>query len=409
MIRFKPDNKGVSLPMTIGLMLLLVTITATLNELVIRALRASHQIEASDKAYFAAEAGVENALYELSAHTAGYQTAPLGDLNARNDDFAGTVSWNNEWEIAGRNLNACDSLMDDWAVPSFNPSYCGRLFEGQKLVINLFSDDADSVGNGTDQINEAAPVINKIHLSDFKLVFRFPPSVIAANSVAFAGLQPLSIDNDGDYDSGSGTGLNEDGPAEFDGKQNCAYSPLVEVDDNDCDSKEDEDSTRDPVLLWKLVDDQGHSFQPLRGCKTDSQHASHPNPGDTNATLCEKDFLKTINELSVFITEADRGINQDGMITDVASFIADMPLDSQLQMEILVVAPLQHVNTTDRYKVPLLYLEYGLEYTAGGLDIPATFFSIRSDGFFQDFKQSITTNVVPRATTKLLDLTIIQQ
>ena len=40
MIRFKSDNKGVSLPMTIGLLLLIVTITATMNELVIRILLA---------------------------------------------------------------------------------------------------------------------------------------------------------------------------------------------------------------------------------------------------------------------------------------------------------------------------------------------------------------------------------
>ena len=67
-----PDNKGVSLPLVIGLMLLLVTITTTVNELVIRSLRAARQIEASDKAYFAAEAGIEDALYELSTHGAGY-------------------------------------------------------------------------------------------------------------------------------------------------------------------------------------------------------------------------------------------------------------------------------------------------------------------------------------------------
>ena len=81
-----------------------------------------------------------------------------------------------------------------------------------------------------------------------------------------------------------------------------------------------------------------------------------------------------------------------------------------MQMEFLAVAPFQAINTIAQSRVSIPYLEYAMTYSeTNGDEIPGTFFSIQSDGYYQDFKQSITTNVVPRATTRLLDLTIIQQ
>jgi len=405
-MKLKLDNKGVSLALTIGLLLLLITITATVNELVIRALRASHQIEASDKAYFAAEGGIENALYELSAHTAGYETDSLGSQEVRNDDLTETVAWRNEWEIKNKGLNDCDS-MTGWEPP-FIPGYCGRIYGGEKLVLNLFSDDADSAGAAgggvdTNGISEEPALINTLSVSDIEIKFRIPISVVSKNTVAFPILSPLSIDNDGDYNTGSGAGLNEDG---VDDKAFCGGP--VELDDGDCDNREDEDSPEDPVILWKLVDDSGNSFQPLRGCKDDDRHSSHSL--HDNAILCENNFVRNGDEVWVSLSETDNGIFQNGNIDTLKKFLESYPLGSTnaLQMEILVVAPMQAVDTTNRKKIPIPYLEYGIEYDAGiDVEIPSTYFSIKSDGHYRDFKQSITTNVVPRATTRLLDLTIM--
>jgi len=406
-MKLKLDNRGVSLALTIGLLLLLVTITATVNELVIRALRASHQIEASDKAYFAAEAGVEDALYELSAHTAGYETDSLGGDNARNANFTETVDWVNEWEIKNKALNIC-STPTDWEG-GFDPSYCGRIYEGDKLVLNLFTDISVDDDVGTSGISNEPAIINTLSVSDITVRFRLPLSVVSDNIVAFSGSRPLLIDNDGDYNPGSGAGLNEDG---VDDKSFCGGP--IELDDRDCDNRENEDSPEDPVILWKMVDNMGHSFQPLRGCKGDPQHPSHDdNPGDLNAILCEKNFARDGNEVWVSLSEADMGIDQDGTISNLSTFLSGIPagsqLQSQLQMEILVVAPMEAVDEDAKTKIPIPYLEYGIEYNAGGDVIPSTYFSIKSDGYYRDFKQSITTNVVPRATTRLLDLTIIQQ
>lgn len=412
----KLDNKGISLALTIGLLLLLVMITTTINELVLRALRASHQIEASDKAYFAAEAGIEDALYELSAHTAGYTTAPLDDPDdVRNTNFSdSSIKWKNDWEIANKNLNDCT---DDWKNSFVPPEYCGRIYEGEKLVINIFSDDASSAGVGTNEISDTAMVINTLELTEFTIKFRLPLDVVEESQVAFGiGANPLEIDNDRDYDPEFNTGINEDGLVEYQEAfvpdytpAPCPYSAGLSVEDNDCDGLQNEDSKQDPVVLWKLLDNQGNTFTPMRGCIFDFDHYTHP--GTPNANICETTFRLGDGELFAEFDQEAMGTDQNGAIVSLKDFIGDVygiGNDSTLQMEILAVAPFEAINKTDRVRVVIPYLEYGITYTANE-DLPATFFAIKSDGYYQDFKQSITTNVVPRATTKLLDLTIIQQ
>ena len=153
-MKLKLDNRGVSLAMSIGLLLLLVTLTATVSDLVIRALRASHQIEASDKAYLAAEAGVEDALYELSVHSAGYETPALGEADVREDVFDNTVKWDNEWQIEGRDTASCDD-MDPW-LNSYEPDLCGRIYQDQRHIISLSSDNAVSLSVPVNGIGEVA-------------------------------------------------------------------------------------------------------------------------------------------------------------------------------------------------------------------------------------------------------------
>jgi len=412
-MKLKIDNKGVSLALVIGLFLLLVIITTAVNELVIKALRSSYQIESSDKAYFAAEAGIENALYELSAHLAGYETPSLGDPDVRNEDFTETVAWRNEWEIKNKNLNDCGAF-DVWEG-GYSPAYCGKVTYGNKLVINLFNDNALSVGINTDQVNDTSSVINTLSIPTINIKFRLPTAIVADNQVGFGS--GLLIDNDGDLGSSSQKGpenifgLNEDGssglPGSY-GTNTCLYSGSVDIDDNDCDGKEDEDSPEDPVILWKVIDDSGNFFQPLRGCKGDADHVSHA--GSANAGLCEKNFILAGNELALSLNELDLGVDKDGTIQNLRNFLSGYSGNNDaLQMEILVVAPMTAVDVFDSGTIPIPYYEYGIEYNAVGDILPSTYFSIKSDGYFKDFKQSITTNVVPRATTRLLDLTIIQQ
>jgi len=409
-MKLKLDNRGVSLAMTIGLLMLLVTLTATINELVVRALRASHQIEAADKAYLAAEAGVEDALYELSIHNAGYETAGLDDPTVRNDNFDNTLKWNNEWQISGRDTASCDD-MAPWQN-AYTPTLCGRVYEGQKHVISLFTDDALSTGITTDEINEAGSEINVLSYVSMKIRFRIPIDVYDASIGAFNAVptKPLLIDNDKDYDP-DGSGLNEDGAKlSLFPLVTCDYSGAVEVSDNDCDGHEDEDSHQDPVFLWQLVDNAGHFWKPLIGCKLEANDPSH---GFPNSLICESTFRLNGQEVHASIDHTDLGIDQNGTRIALWQFINTYAgTDNLLQLEIVPVAPFEAIDPTatgiEPDRIPFTNFEYGIDYSATG-SMSSAHFAIRSDGYYQDFKQSITTNVTPRAGTRLLDLTIIQQ
>jgi len=135
MTKYK-NNKGVSLPLVIGLVLILMLASVAANEMIIRTLRSVSQIESADRAYFAAEAGIEDALYELSPHFAGYETPdiptsrPADTDDARKDVFDSSLNWENRWEIGSHTTDTCDPV--EW------PDYelCGRIYENQKLAIS---------------------------------------------------------------------------------------------------------------------------------------------------------------------------------------------------------------------------------------------------------------------------------
>lgn len=65
--------KGSSLLISLGIMSVLLVLSGGISTLVIKSLRTSASIENQNKAYFAAEAGLEEALYDLSAHLSGYE------------------------------------------------------------------------------------------------------------------------------------------------------------------------------------------------------------------------------------------------------------------------------------------------------------------------------------------------
>ena len=398
--------------MSIGLLLLLATLTATVSQLVVRALRASHQIEASDKAYLAAEGGVEDALYELSIHDAGYETAPLGNTDVRSDHFSDDLIWKNEWQIAGRDTSSCDD-MDPW-VNSYDPELCGRVYPGKKHVISLSSDNAPSLSVPVNGINEALPDVEVPGFTALTIRFRLPRDVVADNLAAFSDpFVSLMIDNDRDYNPDTGQGLNEDGAdlALFP-LNPCPYSGAVEISDNDCDGREDEDSPQDPVFIWQLIDGDGNTWKPLRGCKGDPalpEHSTYP-----NGLICETTFERNEDQVHAAIDMlTDYGTDQDGNIVSLNDFIDSYAYAADsLKLEIVPAAPFEAIysgaSATDPSRIPFPYLEYGIDYSATDT-MSSAHFAVRSDGYFQAFKQSITTSVMPEGATRLLDLTIIQQ
>ncbi len=81
-----PQKKGSALLIAILVMGILMTLTLSLGELFVREIRQTHDVVAAGHAYFAAEAGIENALLDLHEHLAGFET-PVTGVTSKTDDL----------------------------------------------------------------------------------------------------------------------------------------------------------------------------------------------------------------------------------------------------------------------------------------------------------------------------------
>ncbi|MBN1258692.1 hypothetical protein JXA05_02960 [Candidatus Peregrinibacteria bacterium] len=378
------------------------------SELVLRALKAARNVEAADRAYFAAEAGIEDALYELAPRFTGYQTPALTEDDVRKTDLFGTAggpSWENKWAVESRAA----------------PPYTGQLIAKQKLIVSLFNDDSTS-NVSANAINAAVLNSNDIvtfNPGNFSVTFRVPfdkdtnnDGINDSYSDVFtsAGSAALTIDNDGDlgYSINGPTGingLNEDGLLDTSNSCGAGFPPA----DADCDGRENEDSEEDPVIYWKFSDDKGHSLIPIKGCIDDV--APLPAGG---SQLCEKNFNAIPGTLSVTLNGAIEGVNENNTSETVTVFLSRVApggANNKLQAEFFTVAPMEQAYEDKDIgivkKQPIPYFEYSVSSAQDPMPLP--YFTIKSDGWYQDFKQSITTTVMPKTSAPLFEFTIIQQ
>jgi len=389
------NHRGTSLPIVIGLVLLLALASAAINTLIIKNLQSVQKIEASNRAYMAAEAGIEDALYELSGHSAGYETPSLESNNVRKSDFkknSESIRWEGDWEIK--------SL-------SNKKSFTGKFFPKQKLVISLFNDEGGKK-NGSlivkkaNQINTSPQNITTLSsINNFSITFRIPKEVYKPggelpNPDPFAN--GVIIDNDGDaWKTNLKNGINEDGKNDF----GYCGSTGFKGQDADCDGRQNEDSAQDPVIYWKLTDGKGGELTPKKGCLTETDNTL---PKGTE--ICEEDFKLDQTSGTYQVTLHQNSVGSDGKTT-IASFIKEAKKGSKLKLELFITAPLLQVDKFDRKKIPIPYLEY--EVKSDSKNIPLPFFTIKSDGWFSDFKQSLTTTVIPKTVAPIFEFTILQQ
>jgi len=411
--QIKVQTKGVSIPMVIGLVLVLMIASVAANSLIIKTMRSSYRVEASNRAYLAAEGGIEDALYELSPHFSGYETKAT-----RVNDYGGDLEWKSDWNI--KSLSGEDS---------FN----GKLYEKQKLTIGLYNDKGYSNNQVTTPLsknvisNEVSTdtTITTLDVSgDFKITFTIPHKITTDNPNSFDIPKALTINNDND------DAVNEDGESM---STVCVTGKPV-TNDADCDGKENEDGNEDPVIFWRITDGVGNVLTPKPGCLT----GMGATPGDDDpegSEICEKDFKQETVDIdgistNVLTVKLDAnapytmnggnpisGFNQNGIETTIRDFLVNTNYSerkiglndiSKLQIEFTVVAPLKQTNPVSLKKLPIPYLDYKIE-TSGVTNVPLPQFTITSDGWFNNFKQSIVTTVTPKTSVPLFDFTIIQQ
>lgn len=88
------NQQGVSLIIVMTLTMLLLALAAGAVKLVLTFMRTTSQVQEANAAYFAAEGGVEMALYDLSAYKDGYQTDPNQSVCGAAVNFTATTNFN---------------------------------------------------------------------------------------------------------------------------------------------------------------------------------------------------------------------------------------------------------------------------------------------------------------------------
>ena len=373
MNKIKNFPKGVSIPLVTGLVTLLMVASVTANELVIRSIRSVRGVESSNRAYFAAEAGIEDGLYELTPHLAGYQTPNLESNDVRGDQFE-TARWYNRWAVESK---------------SASPNWSGEMFKNQKLVISLFTDN-ESGKKDINAINVQPASVTNLRPTNFQITFSLPE-----NTERFLSRTPgdiLRVDNDEDGR------LNEDEGGIIDNTPFCGSIKNLNPKDNDCDGKVNEDSNESPVILWKLFDNTGRRLIPIKGCISEDPLSV--------SELCEKDFIYNNSNYAATLSDQALGQREDGTTETIQDFFAFDP-NARLQFEFLIVIPMHTLNgsTLKSYDIP--FFDYKVQ--SSNTIIPYPYFTLKSDGYFGTYKQSLTTTVTPKTTVPLFDFTIIQQ
>ncbi|MFA6458584.1 MAG: pilus assembly PilX N-terminal domain-containing protein [Patescibacteria group bacterium] len=95
------DTRGVSLLVVFGLTVVLILISGTVTKLVLGFIQTTAQVERANKAFFAAESGIELALYDLMAYKDGYQTDSSqlvcdDQLDLNSNDNSGLAACDND-------------------------------------------------------------------------------------------------------------------------------------------------------------------------------------------------------------------------------------------------------------------------------------------------------------------------
>ena len=383
-MRIIKSTKGVSLPIVTGLVALLMISSVAINELIVSSLQSARRIEASNRAYLAAEAGIEDALYELSHHFAGYETPPLdgADIDIRKSRFSATgPRWDNRWEI--------ESLSNEMI-------WSERFYPNQKLIIYLFNDiNRDTTAPNI--INQGVANIDALDevSGNFSITFSIPNAADIMD-----GASVLQIDND------------EDGELNEDDEKGVAPACNGQINiDCDGDGLVNEDGPEDPVILWRLTDGANRSLIPLKGCLRDRDFTETLTD---NSEICEKDFNDTaLPPYSVTLDFSATGKNENEQPETIGDFIADVTSpatgnpNAKVNFEFLIIAPMDQFDIVTNKKTTIPYFEY--EVSSGSVNIPYPYFTIKSDGYYGTFKQSITSVVTPKTTVPLFDFTIIQQ
>lgn len=134
------DKRGSVMVIALGITAILITMAITISAVALMAFRSTGDIARANQAYYAAEAGIEEALYHLAGHKAGFQESAQYTLSNNKSNY--------NWRIDSRLSELPESGKGSGANANFN-----FLPRNSKLVISLFNDISCDNGNQACSLN----------------------------------------------------------------------------------------------------------------------------------------------------------------------------------------------------------------------------------------------------------------
>ena len=160
-MQFKQKTKGSSLVVALGLMSLLLILGGAVMTTIFRSAHLTNNVANANKAYFSAEAGLEEALYELSNHLAGFEAEDsLAFSNNAKYDY--TIEYHGDADSVIPRPDAGNSPSDtNWNKITYKETFNLNLFYDKSLLDNQTNYDCTI---NCDDIENAKPTTLNLYV-----------------------------------------------------------------------------------------------------------------------------------------------------------------------------------------------------------------------------------------------------
>lgn len=161
MNKYFSNQKGISIFIAVFMTGLISLVVLGLNKVIVPFLRGVGNTETVNQAYFAAEAGIEDGLYDFSEHLSGYEETKKTQITLANGKKI-----DSEWKIQSRTAKTLDGKYTIPSPLSGNSPYdkaWNTIKLNESILIEFFIDDSQK-GESPDILNPTQLILNKFYV-----------------------------------------------------------------------------------------------------------------------------------------------------------------------------------------------------------------------------------------------------
>jgi len=383
---WKTNQKGISIYIAMGFMTTIILISLGVSSVIISFLSGSGNIEIMNQSFFAAEGGMEDALYDLSDHFLGYENTQ----HQVSEKFSDTNNTNYSWEI--NSLLPFDDELNAYVIPPkgegssvISPNW-NILRLGGRAVISLFIDESIPKSLVRDCVKIDNPTNCDIR---------------SISDVAHFGLVDIAVKI---------RARNKD-------------LNITEIEDNEI--SEESSMSDDTILTWGFVGLDKTDYSKYISIRENAKYKKSISGNlkitrdYSNSTEIYESKINNHTSIDDYLiidstdltpqgsyTKGSRissGIDHKNNYSTINSFLSNS-LIHRPQFILTLVSSLFD-NSVDNSAIP--FIEYQVLLKSNN-PLPNEYFLIKSKGFSGGFEQSIITKYKPQSSTPLLDFAIFQ-